>query len=199
MSSYKDKVKARKEQLIAAAEFSDSAIEALATNELAEDSINLLTDLCDKMHKASKSSGSAQDWETPQKWEYGPVNGMIGKFLTQWVYLPDTLKHHMGLNIPATAFTSATLDDWGKLTRCTPLGQILPSVTPNITSVAMQVELVKAYLDLPFVPAVMTEQEWQEREAIAAIKAESKALDIEEALLKDEEAKDNGEASFTID
>jgi hypothetical protein len=182
----KDRIAQRKETLLAAAEYSDAAIDQLAEIELADETVKLLTDLCDKMHKLAKASNKDQ-WETNPKWEYGPVNGMIFKFLSQWVYLPDLLKTHLDLQIPVTAFDSNTLAAWGKLTRCTPLGQLLPSEKPDLKQVAVQVEVIKAYLNLPYTPAVMSQEQWEEKEKVAKIKADTKAAEIELALLEAED------------
>jgi hypothetical protein len=191
------KLQARKETLTAAAEFSDSALDQLAQNELGQDSIDKLTELTDQMHKLVKA-GNSNTWETPPKWEHGPVNGMIGKFLSQWVYLPDALKSHMGLTIPATAFTAEDLQAWGKLTRCTPLGELLPSEQPDLDAVKLQVELVKAYLGLPYVPEVMSQEQWDKKEQLAEIKAQTKEATIAKALLEEEAAKEEGIATFTV-
>jgi len=187
--SIKDRIDARKETLLAAAEYSDAAIDQLAEIELADETVKLLTALCDKMHKLAKASNKDQ-WETNPKWEYGPVNGLIFKFLTQWVYLPDLLKTHLNLQIPMTAFDSNTLTAWGKLTRCTPLGQVLPSEEPDLAQVAVQVEIIKAYLNLPYTPEVMYKEQWLEKEKIAKIKADTKSAEIELALLEAEDPTD---------
>lgn len=193
-----DKIKARKEEkLKAAAEFSDSALDALAEHSLAQDSIDILTELCDKMHKMVKSANS-QAWEQNPKWEYGPVNGLIGKFLTQWIYLPDLLKEHMELNIPIAAFEASDLDAWGKLTRCTPLGDVLSASEPDLDSVSKQIEITKAYLDLPYTPSVITKEQWDKKEAIAKIRAATKANEIELAALEAESNKVEGIPTFTV-
>ena len=176
-----DKIAQRKAQLTAAAEYSDKAIDQLAQIELGQDSINVLSELCSQMDKMVKKQ-NADAYNTNPKWEYGPVNSMIGKFISQWVYLPDILKDHMGLDIPATAFSAADVEAWGKLTRCNPLGEVLHSIPPDLESVAIQVELVKAYLKLPFTAEVMTQEQWENKERVAKVKSLTKSQEIDLAL-----------------
>ena len=182
----KDKIAQRKQVLAVAAEYSDAAIDQLAEIELADDTVKILTELTDKMYKLAKA-GNSQQWQTNPKWEFGPVNGMIYKFLSQWVYLPDVLKTHMNVHIPVTAFDSNSLQVWGKLTRCTPLGQVLTAEVPDLDQVAIQLELVKAYLTLPYIPKVMSMEEWDVKETTAKIKADTKAAEIALALLEQED------------
>jgi hypothetical protein len=116
---------------------------------------------------------------------------MIGKFIQQWVYLPDTLKQLSGLTIPVTAFTADSANAWGKLSRCTPLGELLPANNPDLDNVALQCQLVQVYLDLPYTDPVMTKADWDVREAKAQQTAERKYLSIQQALDEIDEAEDS--------
>jgi hypothetical protein len=194
----KTKIAQRKQALLTAAEYSDTAIDQLAKNELAEDSIKILDNLCTKMDQLLKSSGVGRDWKVAPAYAYGNVNGQIARFIQQWVYLPDTLKSLLEVAIPTTAFTSQSIDSWGKLTRCTPAGTILEQVAPNLTDVSVQVEVLRAYLDLPFTEPVLTQAQWDEKEAIAKTRATKKAAEIETALLQDQLDRELGLPTFTI-
>lgn len=177
---------------------SPSTIDELAKDELANDTITSLTNTCNNLDSMLKASGIAREWSTPPKYEYGPVNGMIAKFITQWVYLPDTLKQLSGLTVPPTAFTAQSVDDWGKVTKCTPLGVITTAIEPNLASVAVQIEKVKFYLDLPYTEPCLTEEEWVTKNTLATNRAETKRATVESAMLEDELAKELGLPSFTV-
>lgn len=192
-------IASRKSAIVeASGNVSDSTIDELARNELAQDSIATITNICDNLDKMLKASGVPRDWSTPPKYEYGPVNGMIGKFITQWVYLPDALKQLSGLSVPVTAFTADSITDWGKLTRCTPLGAINESVRPDLASVATQVELVKVYLGLDYTEPVLDQAAWDIKEIRAANQATTKAAKLAEAELQNELSKELGLPSFTV-
>jgi hypothetical protein len=197
-TSWKSKVASRKAALVQAAEYSDAAIDELAKNELAEDTIKTLNDLCDRMDSLLKSSGVARDWKTTPAYAYGAVNGQIARFISQFVYLPDSLKALLGVDIPTTAFTQDSVAAWGKLTRCTPLGVVLDEVKPDLDNVAVQVEVLQAYLGLTYVEPVLTQAEWDVKEARAKLVAEKKAAEIRTAMLEEELNKELGVPSFTI-
>jgi hypothetical protein len=188
----------RKAALVQAAEFSEAAIEELAKNELADESVKAITEICNNLDKLAKASGAANDWKVNPKWEYGTVNGMIGKFISQWVFLPDTLKTMSGLAIPASAFTAQSLEAWGKLTRCTPLGQILESVEPDLDQIQTQCQLVQVYLSLDYIDPVMTLDQWQVKEAKAVVTSSRKAAEIAKAVEEAEQAALLGLPSFTV-
>jgi hypothetical protein len=196
--SWKSKVMARKAALVQAAEYSDAAIEELAKNELAEDNIKTLNDLCDRMDSLLKSSGVARDWKTGPAYAYGAVNGQIARFISQFVYLPDSLKALLGVDIPTTAFTQDSVAAWGKLTRCTPLGEVLDEIKPDLANVAVQVEVLQAYLGLTYVEPVLTQEEWDAKEARAKLVAEKKAAEIRTAMIEEELNRELGVPSFTI-
>jgi hypothetical protein len=59
----KDKIAQRKAQLIASASFSDVALDQLARNELAEDSVKLLNTICTNLESLTQASGSGEDWK----------------------------------------------------------------------------------------------------------------------------------------
>ena len=187
----KDKIAQRKAQLVASASFSDVALDQLARNELAEETVKTLLKVCNDLETLTKASGSGENWSITPKYEYGSVNGMIGKFIQQWVYLPDSLKQLSGLLIPVTAFTADSVADWGKLTRCTPLGELLSPVQPNLASVGLQCQLVQAYLGIPYIDPMLTQAEWDIKEAKAQVTAERKFLSIQQALTEINEADDS--------
>ena len=187
----KDKIAQRKSQLIASASFSDKAVDELARNELADDTVKILSTICANLESLTQASGSGEDWKILPKYEYGSVNSMIGKFIQQWVYLPDTLKQLSGLTIPVTAFTADSVNAWGKLSRCTPLGELLPANNPDLDNVALQCQLVQVYLELPYIDPVMTQADWDVREAKAKQNAERKYLSIQQALAEIDEAEDS--------
>lgn len=188
----------RKSVITAANTVTEEAIDELAKAELAQDTIKTITDICDSLDKMLKASGVNRDWSTPPKYEYGSVNGYIGKFITQWVYLPDALKKLSNLNVPVTAFTQDSVNDWGKLSRCTPLGTITEQIAPNLQSVSTQIEMVKVYLNLHYTEDCLTESEWETKAKVAANKALTKQATIQEALLEAEQNSLLGLPSFTV-
>ncbi len=189
----------RKQQIVeSAGTVSDNTLDELARDELASDTITKITTICDKLDGMLKASGVSREWSTPPKYEYGPVNGMIAKFIIQWVYLPDTLKQLSGLVVPATAFTADSIADWGKLTTCTPLGVINAAIEPNPSSVAIQVEKAKFYLNLDYVDPVLTADQWAVKNVNASNRAAKKQAEIESAVLQDELNKELGLPSFTV-
>ena len=195
----KEMIAQRKQQIVqSAGSVSDSTLNELARDELAVDSIKEITRICDKLDKMLKTSGVVREWSTPPKYEYGPVNGMIAKFITQWVYLPDALKQLSELNVPVTAFTADSVQDWGKLTTCTPLGVINSAIEPNLESVAIQIEKAKVYLNLDYVDPCLTQQEWKLKNTNASNRATKKQAEIESAILQDELDKELGLPSFTV-
>ena len=188
----------RKSVITAANTVAEETIDELAKAELAQDTIKTITDICDSLDKMLKASGVNRDWSTPPKYEYGSVNGHIGKFITQWVYLPDTLKKLSNLNVPVTAFTQDSVNDWGKLSRCTPLGTITEQILPNLQSVNTQIEMVKVYLNLHYTEPCLTQEEWNAKAEIANNKAITKQATIQEALLETEQNSLLGLPSFTV-
>ena len=199
MSNIKDLIAQRKLSIAeASGTVSPSTIDELAKDELANDTITEITAICNTLDSMLKASGVSRDWSTPPKYEYGPVNGMVAKFITQWVYLPDTLKQLSGLSVPMTAFTDQSVQDWGKVTKCTPLGVITPAIEPNLTSVATQIEKVKFYLNLSYTEPCLTAEEWATKNTIATNRAETRRANIETAILEDELTKELGLPSFTV-
>lgn len=195
----KDLIAKRKAAIIAAADnVSDETINELAEAELAEDTIKQIGEICTNLDKMLKASGVSRDWSTPPKYEYGSVNGMIGKFVTQWVYLPDALKQLSGLNVPVTAFTQESANNWGKLARCTPLGTITEQIMPNLGDVNVQIEMCKVYLNLAYTEPCLTETEWLAKAEAAKTRAEGKAANIAAALVEAEQASLLGLPSFTV-
>lgn len=193
-----DLIAKRKSVISAAVNVTEETIDELAKAELAEEAIKEITSICDNLDKMLKASGVVREWSTPPKYEYGAVNGMIGKFITQWVYLPDALKQLSGLNVPATAFNQDSITYWGKLTRCTPLGTLTEKIEPNLQNVATQIEMVKVYLNLQYTEPCLTQTEWSQKEVIAANKAAVKQATIQEALLEAEQNNLLGLPSFTV-
>jgi hypothetical protein len=193
------KLNARKTQYLeATAEYSEESLDQLVVNQLGQDSINILADLCKAIDKQEKAAGITRDFDTAPKWEYGAVNGMIYKFLSKFVYLRSELKPALGLAIPDTAYTAEQLADWGKLTKVSPLGNVTVQLTPNLESVALQVSTLKAYLDLPLIEPVLTEAQWTIKAERAAITAETKLERIKLAQEQLEADKANGLPTFTV-
>lgn len=196
--NYQDKLAKRKEALKTAAEFSDNALDQLARAELGDETINKIQEVCDNMDKLMKTQGISRDWKTHPKYEYGLVNGMIAKFITQFIYLPDALKSTIDIKVPKSAFTSEMLDDWGTLPYCTALGQIVPGTEPNFQSVQTQIEMVRAYLNLDYIDTLITPEQWKEKATIAQTKAEKKQADVEAALLEDSLERELGLPTFSV-
>ena len=193
------KIAARKNQYLeATADFSEESLDQLVINQLGQDSINVLTNLCKLIDKQEKAAGITRDFDTAPKYEYGSVNGMIYKFLSNFVYLRSELKPALGLAIPDTAYTAEGLADWGKLTRVSPLGTVSAQIEPNLQSVQLQISTLKAYLDLPLVDTVLTEAQWTIKAERAAISAETKLERIRLAEEQLELDKALGLPTFTV-
>jgi hypothetical protein len=193
------KIAARKNQYLAAtAEYNDEALDQLVANQLGQDSINTLTDLCKSIDKQEKLAGIVRDFDTSPKYEYGSINGMVYKFLSKWVYLRSELRPALGLVIPDTAYTADMLADWGKLTKVSPLGTVSTQIEPNLSSVQLQISTLKAYLDLPLVDSVLTEAQWEIKAERAAISADAKLERIKLALEQEELNKLLGLPTFTV-
>ena len=193
------KIAARKNQYLeATADFSEESLDQLVINQLGQDSINVLTNLCKLIDKQEKAAGITRDFDTAPKYEYGSVNGMIYKFLSKFVYLRSELKPALGLAIPDTAYTAEQLADWGKLTRVSPLGTVSAQIEPNLQSVQLQISTLKAYLDLPLVDTVLTEAQWTIKAERAAITAETKLERIRLAEEQLELDKALGLPTFTV-
>jgi hypothetical protein len=193
------KLNARKSQYLAAtAEYSEESLDQLVVNQLGQDSINVLTNLCKLIDKQEKAAGISRDFDTSPKWEFGSVNGMIYKFLSKFVYLRSELKPALGLSIPDTAYTAEQLADWGKLTKVSPLGNVSVQIAPNLQSVALQISTLKAYLDLPLVEPVLTEAQWTIKAERAAISADAKLERIKLAEEQLELDKALGLPTFTV-
>ena len=189
----------RKNQFLeATAEWSEESLDQLALKELGQDSIDKLKAIFTKIDKAEKAAGIVREYDTSPKYEYGAVNEQVYKFISKWVYLRSELKPAIGLSIPDTAFTADDLDNWGKLSRCSPLGAITEQIAPNLQSVKLQVDLVKAYLDLPYVDEIMTDAEWSLKAERSKINAETKQARIQLALLQAEEDAEAGLPVFTV-
>lgn len=193
-----DKIAQRKTQLTVAAEFSESALDQLAIAELAEQTASIVNQKCDHIDTLLKSSGVQRDWKTHAKYEYGTSVGSIGRFIAQWIYLPDALKLLTGLSIPTTAFNSDMLDAWGRLSYCNALGVVTEATQPDLASVATQVEMVKYYLQLDYVEPVLTVEQWEHKQEIAKARSFKKQADISSAELDNELAKELGVPTFTI-
>jgi hypothetical protein len=193
------KIAARKNQYLeATADFSEESLDQLVINQLGQDSINVLTNLCKLIDKQEKAAGITRDFDTAPKYEYGSVNGMIYKFLSKFVYLRSELKPALGLAIPDTAYTAEQLADWGKLTKVSPLGNVSVQIAPNLQSVALQISTLKAYLDLPLVEPVLTEAQWTIKAERAAISADAKLERIKLAEEQLELDKALGLPTFTV-
>jgi hypothetical protein len=193
------KIAARKNQYLeATADFSEESLDQLVINQLGQDSINILANLCKLIDKQEKAAGISRDFDTSPKWEFGSVNGMVYKFLSKFVYLRSELKPALGLSIPDTAYTAEQLADWGKLTKVSPLGNVSVQIAPNLQSVALQISTLKAYLDLPLVEPVLSEAQWQIKAERAAITAETKLERIKLAQDQLEADKANGLPTFTV-
>lgn len=189
----------RKNQYLeATAEWSDESLDQLALKELGQDSIDKLKAVFTKIDKTEKAAGIVREYDTSPKYEYGAVNGQIYKFISKWVYLRSELKPAVGVTIPDTAFTADDLESWGKLSRCSPLGTISEQFAPNLASVKLQIDLVKAYLDLPFTDEVMTDAEWSLKAERSKINAESKQARITLALQQAEQDAEAGLPVFTV-
>jgi hypothetical protein len=193
------KLNARKSQYLeATADYSEESLDQLVTNQLGQDSINIINDLCKLIDKQEKLAGITRDFDTSPKWEYGPVNGMVYKFLSKFVYLRSELKPALGLAIPDTAYTAEALADWGKLTKVSPLGTISTQIAPNLQSVQLQISTLKAYLDLPLVEPILTEAQWTIKAERAVISADIKLERIKLAKEQLEADKANGLPTFTV-
>jgi hypothetical protein len=193
------KLAARKNQYLeATADYSEESLDQLVVNQLGQDSINILADLCKLIDKQEKLAGITREYDTSPKYEYGTVNGMVYKFLSKFVYLRSELKPALGLTIPDTAYTAEQLADWGKLTKVSPLGNVTVQIVPNLESVALQVSTLKAYLDLPLVEPILTEAQWTIKAERAAITAETKIERIRLAQDQLEADKANGLPTFTV-
>ena len=197
--SLASKLAARKVQFLeATADFSEESLDQLVINQLGQDSINIINDLCKAIDKQEKAAGISRDFDTAPKWEYGSVNGMIYKFLSKYVYLRSELKPALGLTIPETAYTAEGLAVWGKLTKVSPLGTVSTQIEPNLSSVTLQINTLKAYLDLPLVEAVLTEAQWTIKAERAATNAETKLERIRLAQEQLETDKALGLPTFTV-
>lgn len=169
------KLNARKQTYLeATAEWSDDSLDQLAIKELGQDSLNKIKELCTKIDKTEKAAGIIREYDTAPKYEYGTINGTIYKLISKWVYLRSELKVAIGVEIPETAFTADDLEAWGKMSRCSPLGTISEQIAPNLQSVKLQIDLAKAYLDLPYVDSVLTQAEWDIKAERSAISAQTK-------------------------
>jgi hypothetical protein len=193
------KIAARKTQYLAAtAEYSEESLDQLVINQLGQDSIGILQNLCKAIDKQEKLAGITRDFDTSPKYEYGSINGMVYKFLSKWVYLRSELRPALGLAIPDTAYTADMLADWGKLTRVSPLGTVSTQIEPNLSSVALQISTLKAYLDLPLIEPVLTEAQWQIKAERAVISADAKLERIKLAKEQEELNKLLGLPTFTV-
>lgn len=184
--------------LEATAEFSETSMDELVQDSLAQDSITILKDLCNKIDKVEKAAGITREYDTSPKHEYGVVNGLAFKFISKFVYLRSELKDSLGLGIPESAFSAESLEAWGKMRRCSPLGTISEQIAPNLSSVAVQLDKLKAYLNLPYTESVMSQAQWDIKAERAAISADKKLETIklaEEQLILDQA---EGLPTFTV-
>ena len=199
MANWKNAVQNKINNLKAQAEFSEKAVDALVQIGLAEDILLQVKTQADRLEKVL-----AREFKTSSRWEYGSVVGEIGRFINLWVYTPEELKRTSGLEIPLNAFTSESTEAWGRLVRCTPLGEVLPSTEPDLESVAMQVELVKAYLGLPSgegvdaAYTVLTEAEWSAKEVKSSTHAAAKAQRLQAELAEEALRSASGAPSFLV-
>ena len=193
------KLAARKTAYLeATAEYSEESMDQLVQDSLAQDSITILKGLCAQIDKAEKMAGIIREYDTSPKYEYGPVNGLAYKFISKYVYLRSELKDQLALGIPESAFTAEGLEAWGKLRRCSPLGTISEQVAPDLNNVSIQLDKLKAYVNLPYIESVMTQTAWEIKAERASISADKKLETIklaEEQLILDQA---EGLPTFTV-
>ena len=194
------RINARKSELNQVAEqeaISDSTLDMLANVELESDFINKVEGYCSTLELLRKTSGVANDWKVQPKYHFGSL-GLLAKFLTLWVYLPDALKEVSGLSIPLNAFKAEDLDAWGSPTYCTKAGQVVPLVRPDFEAVKVQAEMLRIYLNLGVMPKMLTDQQFDKIERRAYDRAYKAEAEIALANEKVSQAKALGLATFVV-
>lgn len=193
----------------------ESLVDLAASKESQGDWVTSIRKINEHLENISLISGVKRDWDVRPAYEYGPL-GELKKFLTLWVYLPDTLKDHSKLQIPHSAFTSDDLLVWGTIPYCTRSGEVKEAnytvesdgdfgqvdylAYPDLQQVEQQCKLLNSvYLQLEGeMPPVLTELQWQAK----AIKGLKKAIkmqgELREAEAEEAKAKASGKATFTL-
>ena len=196
MSKLQDRINAAKTGLTND-EVSDSAVTLLAEKEMEQEFITKVEEYCSELEDLKKVSGIKQEWKVHPKYAFGSL-GVLGRFMTLWVYLPDSLKKASSIHMPSTAITSEDIEAWGNLPYATALGEVKDVEDPDFDKLKAVTELLKVYLQLPYLPNMLTKEQWDKKVVVARVKADKKGADIRNAMIDEDIKAELGLPTFVI-